>query len=127
MEKYQLYSAYVLYAPLFQIILWLFLVSISGTFTVLKVIHTIWLPYKSYLNPTPEKHSLWLVLSSYWFVNYPSFFINTIILDSKWAIDFLILKTFIFQIFNIQPPRLLTNLKNESFPNKTIYSSFRSE
>ena len=24
----------------------------------------------------------------------------------------------------IQPPRLLTNLKNESFPNKTIYSSF---
>ena len=24
--------------------------------------------------------------------------------------------------FNIQPPRLLTNLKNESFPNKAIYS-----
>ena len=28
---------------------------------------------------------------------------------------------------DIQPLRLLTNLKNESFPNKTIYSSFRSE
>ena len=27
---------------------------------------------------------------------------------------------------NIQPPRLLTYLKNESFPNKTIYSSFGS-
>ena len=27
---------------------------------------------------------------------------------------------------NIQPPRPLTNLKNESFPNKAIYSSFRS-
>ena len=39
---------------------------------------------------------------------------------SKWAIDCLIWKTYIFQIFNIQPPRLLTNLKNESFPNKTI-------
>ena len=25
-----------------------------------------------------------------------------------------------------EPPRLLTNLKNESFPNKTIYSSFQS-
>ena len=32
----------------------------------------------------------------------------------------------IFQIFNIQPPRLLTNLKNERFPNKTNYSSFWS-
>ena len=31
-----------------------------------------------------------------------------------------------FQIFNIQPPRLLIHLKNESFQNKTIYSSFRS-
>ena len=31
-----------------------------------------------------------------------------------------------FQIFNIQPPRLLKNLKNESFPNKTSYSSFWS-
>ena len=45
---------------------------------------------------------------------------------SKWAMDFLIWKTLIFQIFNIQPPRLLTNLKNESFPNKAIYSSFWS-
>ena len=36
-------------------------------------------------------------------------------------VDCFIWKTFIFQIFNIQPPRLLTNLKNESFPNKTIY------
>ena len=39
---------------------------------------------------------------------------------SKWAIDCLIF--LIFQIFNIQPPRLLTNLKNESFLNKTIYT-----
>ena len=31
---------------------------------------------------------------------------------SKWAITCLIRKTFIFQIFNIQPPKLLTNLKN---------------
>ena len=31
---------------------------------------------------------------------------------SKWAIDCLIRETFIFQIFNFQPPRLLTNLKN---------------
>ena len=43
------------------------------------------------------------------------------LLWSKWAIDCLIWKTFIFQIFNIQPPRLLTNLKNESFPNKTYF------
>ena len=28
--------------------------------------------------------------------------------------------------FKIQPPRLLTKLKNESFPNRTIYSSFQS-
>ena len=32
----------------------------------------------------------------------------------------------IFQIFSLQSPRLLTNLKNESFSNKAIYSSFRS-
>ena len=32
----------------------------------------------------------------------------------------------IFQIFSLQPPRLLTNLKNESFSNKAIYSSFPS-
>ena len=32
----------------------------------------------------------------------------------------------ILDIFNIQPLRLLKNLKNEIFPNKAIYSSFRS-
>ena len=45
---------------------------------------------------------------------------------SKWAIACLIWRTFIFWIFSLQPPRLLTNLKNESSPNKAIYSSFRS-
>ena len=41
---------------------------------------------------------------------------------SKWAIACLIRKTFIFWTFSLQPLRLLTNLKNESFPNYTIYS-----
>ena len=45
---------------------------------------------------------------------------------SKWAIACFIWRTFIFWIFSLQPPRLLTNLKNESFPNKTSYSSFWS-
>ena len=44
---------------------------------------------------------------------------------SKWAIACLIRKTFIFQIFIIQPPRLLRNLKNESFLNKTIFKLWR--
>ena len=41
------------------------------------------------------------------------------------AIACLIRKTFIFQIFIIQPPRLLRNLKNESFLNKTIFKLWR--
>ena len=41
---------------------------------------------------------------------------------SNWAMDCRILKTFIFQIFNIQRPRLLTNLKNEIFPKRAIYT-----
>ena len=44
---------------------------------------------------------------------------------SKWAIACLIWRTFIFQIFSLQPPRLLTNLKNESALCKWPINQFK--